>query len=219
MFLPWLLGGVTVLLPAVPIVWLWRKPGQGRRERTLRIWVAGGIVLFAFLSGAWAFTSHYLRYRLANPFHGAAERYALDVVKLNRLGNRAAGVAPRALRAYEIHGTPVYSPCTGTVLAARDGLPDNEPGAADVTHPEGNHVRLRCGDVDILLAHLMEASLTPKTGDTVAAGSLLGRVGNSGNSAEPHLHIAATRKGAAVPIAFGTVVPAVNDIVLSSGAT
>jgi murein DD-endopeptidase MepM/ murein hydrolase activator NlpD len=39
-----------------------------------------------------------------------------------------------------------------------------------------------------LLGHLRRGSVRVRRGDRVRAGDLLGRVGNSGNSTEPHLH-------------------------------
>ncbi|TMZ49982.1 M23 family metallopeptidase, partial [Klebsiella pneumoniae] len=40
-------------------------------------------------------------------------------------------------------------------------------------------------------------------GDVVREGQLLGTVGNSGNTSEPHLHIHAEKDGEGVPIRFG----------------
>jgi murein DD-endopeptidase MepM/ murein hydrolase activator NlpD len=53
----------------------------------------------------------------------------------------------------------------------------------------GNHVILDLGDgVYAVFAHLRRGSLRVAKGDRVQAGDLLGEVGNSGNSSEPHLH-------------------------------
>ncbi|MDN4069076.1 M23 family metallopeptidase [Paenibacillus vini] len=41
----------------------------------------------------------------------------------------------------------------------------------------------------MLLNHLKQNSLTVKIGDHVQTGDLLGRVGNSGSTSEPHLQI------------------------------
>ena len=148
---------------------------------------------------------------LANPFHGSTERYALDLVKLNSVGNRASAIAPENLNAYATYGEAVHSPCTGKVIAARDGLPDNSPGRSDAGHPEGNHVLLRCGDASVLLAHLMGGSIRVETGGEIEAGAPLARVGNSGNTSEPHLHISAEQRSASVPLAFGGATIAIND--------
>lgn len=160
--------------------------------------------------------------RMANPFHGTGPHgmFALDLVKLNRLGNRAEGLAPQSLASYASYGETVYSPCVGKVVAAFDGLPDNPPGMPDVARPEGNHVLLACNDAEVLLAHLQRGSVAVGNGDVVSRDTPLGRIGNSGNSLEPHLHIsaalpsggdAAGRHG--VPILFDGSFMALNSII------
>ena len=54
---------------------------------------------------------------------------------------------------------------------------------------------------------MKEASIRIKTGDHVMEGQLLGQVGNSGFSLEPHLHIQTARPNAdsvlvGVPVCF-----------------
>ncbi|MGE7916039.1 M23 family metallopeptidase [Lysinibacillus xylanilyticus] len=39
-------------------------------------------------------------------------------------------------------------------------------------------------------------------GEKVTTGQILGKVGNSGNTSEPHLHIHAEKNGKGVPITF-----------------
>lgn len=131
-----------------------------------------------------------------------AQRYALDIVKLNAAWTRARGLYPGDLTRYAIWNDAVLSPCDGTVLAAVDRFPDNEPGMRDEKNPEGNQVVLRCGDADVVLAHLRRGSVSVKPHARVAAGAIVGRVGNSGNATEPHLHVHAERAGAAVPARF-----------------
>ncbi len=133
---------------------------------------------------------------VANPFHVASGTpLALDLVKLNVLGNRATGIAPRALEAYAIFGDEVRSPCAGLVDRIRDGLADNPPARPDVANASGNHVVLRCADAAITLAHLLRGSIAVAAGQAVEPGQVLGKVGNSGNSMEPHLHIDAKANG------------------------
>lgn len=130
------------------------------------------------------------------------QRYAVDLVRLNRAGMRASGIAPRELKRYAIFGTAVLSPCAGEVTAAVDVSPDNVPGAVDPKNVAGNHVVVRCGDVDVTLAHLQRGSVTARVGSRVASGMPVGRVGNSGVSTEPHLHVHAQRGAEAVPLTF-----------------
>lgn len=57
---------------------------------------------------------------------------------------------------------------------------------ADIT---GNYVVLDLGNgVHAMANHLKQGSPTVKVGDTVTKGQIIGSVGNSGNSAQPHLH-------------------------------
>lgn len=124
-----------------------------------------------------------------------AQSYALDMVRLDRFGRRAEGLWPEDLQRYHIFGEPVYAPCTGVVAQIEDRLPDQKPLQTDPRHPAGNFVRLECGEADVVLAHLMQSSLTVNAGQKVQTGQLIGRVGNSGLSTEPHLHLHAQHRG------------------------
>lgn len=146
----------------------------------------------------------------------APQRFALDVVQLNRWGWRATGLFPRELTAYTIFGTTVVSPCSGQVIGAVDGLPDLPTGETDRKNVAGNHVVLRCDSLRIELAHLRQHSVRVQTGDVVDAGTPIGAVGNSGNTSEPHLHIHATAGGdndAGVPLTFAGRFLVRNDAV------
>lgn len=151
----------------------------------------------AFLIGHGGSTS------AANMHHAhPQQRYALDVMKLNGFGSRASGLYPRDLRRYAIFDAEVLSPCAGAVVSVVDVLPDQAPGTLDPKNAAGNHVVVRCGDAHVMLAHLRRGSIAVRPGATVAAGQLLARVGNSGNTTEPHLHVHAERNGVAVPARF-----------------
>jgi len=151
---------------------------------------------------------------VTNPFHAlSGSKLALDIVKLNAFGNRAGGIAPLTLNAYEIFGEKVYSPCAGSVSYVRDGLPDNAPGRPEVKYPEGNYVVLKCGDTEVFMAHLKRGSIALTVGEVVAVGQLIGNVGNSGNTLEPHLHISATMSGAERGLQFRGRKLSVNSVV------
>ena len=139
-------------------------------------------------------------------YHHAYEsqQYALDVLKLNKLGIRANGLYPEELTKYAIFGDDLYSPCNGKVIEARNDLPDLNPPESNPENPEGNYVALICEQHEamIYIAHMQEGSVAVTEGDEVKTGRLLGRIGNSGNTTEPHLHIHAELDGVGVPIVF-----------------
>jgi len=136
-----------------------------------------------------------------------AQSYAVDIVRLDRFGRRADGWWPADLQRYHIFGEPVYAPCAGEVVRIEDRLPDLTPPDQDRQHPAGNHVLLGCGDTGVLLAHLMQSSLSVKPGDRVQAGQWIGRVGNSGLSTEPHLHLHAQHASASEDFLAGEPLP------------
>jgi hypothetical protein len=118
-----------------------------------------------------------------------SQRYALDLLKLGKIGLRAAGFYPADPKKYSIFGADVVSPCDGVIRAAEDGFIDYSPPERDPEHRPGNFVALECNGATIYLAHLMNGSIRVKAGEPVRKGQILGRVGNSGNTTEPHLHI------------------------------
>ena len=132
---------------------------------------------------------------------------AVDLIGIDRLGRRSDGLAPSDPAAYRIFGDTVFAPCAGTVVTASDGLPDQRPPRVDREHMAGNHVILECdgtvlgldGQPDarvwVVLAHMARGSVHVASGQVVAAGEPVGRVGNTGNTDEPHLHVHAQRPG------------------------
>lgn len=139
------------------------------------------------------------------------QSYALDIVKLNAAGARASGFAPADLEAYAIFGEAIHAPCDGAVLGSRDDLPDYTPPGRDPVNLAGNFVFLQCAGFRVLLAHMKSGSVRVREAETVTTGQLLGRVGNSGNTTEPHLHLHAQRAGSAGQIFDGEPLPLTVD--------
>jgi murein DD-endopeptidase MepM/ murein hydrolase activator NlpD len=95
-------------------------------------------------------------------------------------------------------GVTVRASAPGTVSHVTDGIFDrsteNGPGGF------GNHVILSHRDgFETIYGHLAKGSIQVGVGDGVGAGDALGRVGSSGNSDMPHLHLELRREGAVVP--------------------
>lgn len=131
------------------------------------------------------------------------QSYAVDFIKINALGFRAAGWRPRNPDAYAIFGQPVLAPCDGQVIQSRDGQVDMVVPEMDHSQIEGNHVTLQCGDVAVFLGHLRQGSVSVSQGDEVVRGDRVGEAGNSGQTGEPHLHIHAQRLPSSGPMLSG----------------
>ena len=140
-----------------------------------------------------------------------AQEYALDLLQLGEGGRSFRGDGTRRgdFRAY---GARVLAAAPGKVVAA---VGDQEETDGDLRRPGealeaymtrvkttqmarlargthaviGNHVVVAhdAGEYSVY-AHLQPGSLRVREGDAVKAGDVLGALGTSGNSTEPHLH-------------------------------
>lgn len=54
----------------------------------------------------------------------------------------------------------------------------------------GNLVKVRHGNCDTFYCHFAEGSVTPKVGDILEKGTVIGKIGSTGYSTGPHLHFA-----------------------------
>lgn len=131
------------------------------------------------------------------PVGGAAhiaQRFAIDWVQLREDGKTWTGDQLKN-ESYRAYGAEALAVADAAVIAVKDGIPDNIPGATSRAVPitletvGGNYVILDLGQGQYAFyAHLKPGSLRVKAGDKVKRGQVLGLVGNSGNSTEPHLH-------------------------------
>ncbi len=123
-----------------------------------------------------------------------SQRYAIDWVQLNPSGTTFQGDRLDN-KNYRDYGTEVHSVADGVVTEVKDGIPQNTPGASSRAVPitletiGGNHVIVKIADgVYAGYMHMQPGSIRVKVGDKVTRGQVLGLLGNSGNSTEPHLH-------------------------------
>ncbi|VAW79768.1 hypothetical protein MNBD_GAMMA12-7 [hydrothermal vent metagenome] len=108
---------------------------------------------------------------------------------------------------------PVYSPIDGTILQVGSGYDDEQKtniyktickwynatykfklieinGRLDIRPNAGNYVMIQSKEGYIVfLAHLRNKSIKLSEGQVVKSGSLIGNVGNFGNSTMPHLQV------------------------------
>lgn len=122
------------------------------------------------------------------------EIHAVDFIRMNSVGFRTRSdeawkPKPSNPKLYAVYDAVVYAPCSGRILSAVDGKPDNLAGHRYRSPNGANAVTLACNGAFVSLVHLRSGTLTVRPGDSIDAGDVIGRVGNSGNTEEPHLHV------------------------------
>jgi murein DD-endopeptidase MepM/ murein hydrolase activator NlpD len=94
---------------------------------------------------------------------------------------------------YVGYGAPVFAAASGAVVSVLNDVPENVPTEPPqnitIENAAGNHVIVDIGgDRFVTYAHLQPGSVPVRKGDRIHRGQYLGKVGNSGSSAGPHLH-------------------------------
>ncbi|MCP5052192.1 MAG: M23 family metallopeptidase [bacterium] len=141
----------------------------------------------------------------------AMEEFALDLVKLDAQGSSYKNTGTR-LEDYYCFGQEVVASADGEVVAVETGRRDeldmlrkenetldqfNQRVQAgqfkflkeNPRHAVGNYVVIKHkGNEYSFYAHLQKGSVTVTKGQPVKQGQVVGKVGHSGNSTEPHLH-------------------------------
>lgn len=152
----------------------------------------------------------------------AAERFAIDWVRFDTTADpvRTYRGDISENRDYLAYGAEVLAVADATVVSVVSTLRDEPPQIAPTTlgleQLGGNYVILDIGGgAYVFLAHLIPGSATVRPGDRVTRGQVIGRLGNSGNTTEPHLHVHVSR--APLPLS-GDNVPYVIDRFSFSGS-
>jgi hypothetical protein len=122
------------------------------------------------------------------------ERFAIDWIKLGPDGQSYHGDKSKN-SSYYAYDADIYAVADGRVTSVMDGMPENVPNSGrmattiDMKNIAGNNVIEDLGGGRYAMyAHLIPGSQRVKPGDHVIKGQVIGRLGNSGNSSEPHLH-------------------------------
>ena len=149
-----------------------------------------------------------------------AETFAVDWVKVKN--DRIFDGDGKRVEQYYSFGEDVLAVADGTVVSIHDGMPDQTPFVFMVPESKsdygGNNLMLEIApNVFAWYAHLRQGSLTVKVGDAVKAGAPIAKLGNTGPSEGPHLHLGLLDKpdpiaGRSLPFVFDsfTLVGAVD---------
>lgn len=177
-----------------PIAFLWAGPAAAQTV-TLRLPVACEI-------GATCVIQHYVD-RDPTP---AARDYQCGT--LTYAGHTGTDIRVPTMAAQKA-GVDVLAAAGGKVLRVRDGVEDvsmTGRGRESVENVEcGNGLVIDHGQGwETQYCHMAKGSLAVKPGDMVATGQRLGRIGLSGMTEFPHLHLTVRKDGKVVdPFAYG----------------
>ncbi len=111
--------------------------------------------------------------------------------------------------ALERRGVNVLAAAAGTVLRLRDDMADisirdQATGAVAGRECGNGLVIAHAGGWETQYCHMRQGSLVVHAGQQVAAGTVLGKVGLSGDTEFPHLHVTVRKDGKVVdPFAYG----------------
>lgn len=130
---------------------------------------------------------------------GYSNAFAIDLDGLDQKDGELS--AANELAADAGYGRDILAPAAGTVSYARNDVPENlHPGQEPddnyyrplhdpVMAYAGNCVIIDHGNSEYsVMMHLQPGSVTVKAGDRVAAGQVIGKLGNSGDAFGPHVH-------------------------------
>lgn len=161
------------------------------------------------------------------------EEFAFDIVRLGDGTSSHRGDGTK-FEDYYAYDADILAAADGKVVVVKSDLVEDpatlrQPGETFEAYGErsgayqmqlvmsnmsaiaGNHVAIDHGNGEFsMYAHLKPGSLNVKVGDVVKAGQVIGKLGSSGNSTEPHLHFQVCDRPeplacAGIPINFANI--------------
>lgn len=161
------------------------------------------------------------------------EEFAFDIVRVGD-GTRSYRGDGTKFEDYYAYGAEILAAADGKVVAVKTDVVEDastlrQPGETveaygervgayqmqlvmkDINAIAGNYVAIDHGNGEVsVYAHLKPGSVSAKVGDGVKAGQVIGLLGSSGNSTEPHLHFQVCDRAeplacAGVPVNFTNI--------------
>lgn len=122
------------------------------------------------------------------------ELYGIDFLQIGANGRTFKGDIHQN-KNYYCYNQEVLAVADGKIVSIQDGIAENNPHTKqfavqinEKTLP-GNYIIIDLGNNKFAAyGHLIPGSIKVKVGDSVKRGDVIAKLGNSGNSAEPHLH-------------------------------
>ena len=114
-----------------------------------------------------------------------SECYAYDILK------EPYNIQSNHLSDYGIYLADVYCPVNGTVIEYKDTEEDILPNTEAFKSSLGNYIFIEIDETGtyLILAHLEKDSVSVDVGEHITKGMKIAKVGNSGTTSEPHLHM------------------------------
>lgn len=133
------------------------------------------------------------------PMNGAiyiSQRFAIDWIKADK-DNRLYVGDPQNLESWFGYNQDILAVADARVVTVVDKYQDQTPfilptdtGSITIEEIDGNHVVLELSNGQyVFYAHLKSGSVKVKDGDSVKRGEVIAKLGNTGNTSAPHLHL------------------------------
>jgi murein DD-endopeptidase len=120
-------------------------------------------------------------------------RFAIDFIKLDHVGQAARG-DKNVINNWFGYGEDVLAVANGIVLTTRDDFPESSTLSDHPTYSPnqatGNYIAMEIGKNQfVFYEHLKPGSIRVKPGQTVKKGDVIARLGFTGQTTGPHLHL------------------------------
>ena len=193
------------------------------------------VVIGAPVTGGGWVAHNGLAERKLNPHRGAvvpvggrlsgAERFAVDWLRVDPSAEPLTTFKgdPTKNESYLAFDQPLVAVADGTVVSVVSDQPNVPPGPMGwncfpFEQLAGNRIIVDIGNgVFALYAHVKNNGVAVKVGEKVKKGQVIGRLGNSGCTTEPHLHFQLVR--GPLPLSFDNVPWEIDHFTLIGSAT